>query len=175
MLARSHALVIAVALAAGSPGAVRAEVLDLPRTLATVTIDDAWAPVPLSEAAQAAGLVVGYRARGDVVLAITRAQVPNTDAWRRKLRDAYVDELERGLAAHVEGYRRTARTVHELGGVPVVDLEARRRDGATLVVRALLFRTYALTLAIEVPRGAGLGAARETRATFTPPVPPRGA
>ena len=51
----------------------------------------------------------------------------------------------------------------------MLDLEAKRDDGATLVFRILLFRTYALALAIEVPQRASPRAARAIVQTFTVP------
>jgi hypothetical protein len=139
-----------------------AEVVDLPNTRATVTVDTAWTAVP------ATGLIAAYKTQTGLLLAITRAQVPNTDAWREKTRDAYVDQIERGLVA--TGDKRLARKVHMLHGVPVFDVELRRKDGTTAMVRILLFRTYALALAIEVPRGADSRFARTVVASFTPPA-----
>lgn len=143
-------------------GGAAADVVDLPNTRATVTVDAAWTSVT------APGLVAAYKTQAGHLLAITRAQVPNTDAWREKTRDAYVDQIERGLVA--AGDKRTERKVHTLHGVPVLDAELRKKDGATVLVRILLFRTYALSLAIEVPRGADGKLARAVVATFTPPA-----
>lgn len=122
--------------------------------------------------AGARGLVIGYRGGGGIVLAVTRAQVPNVDAYRTPARDAYVDQIERGLAARVTGYRRVSRRFAEQRGTPALDLEARRADGATIVVRVLLFWTYALSLAIEVPPGGDAKTAREIAAKFAPPAAP---
>src|SRR5690606_21137687 len=94
------------------------------------------------------------RGERGVVLAITRAQVPNLDAYRTREREAYADQIERGVAARVPGYRRVSRRLGERHGTPALDLEARADGGKTIVVRVLLFWTYALALAIEVPPGA---------------------
>ena len=67
--------------------------------------------------------------------------------------------------------RRTARRVSEVGGVPTLELEARRGDGALVVARILLFRTYALALAIEVPAGASPRDARAIAQGFRPRLP----
>ena len=53
--------------------------------------------------------------------------------------------------------------------MPALDLEARREGGATVVVRVLLFRTYAIALAIGVPKGGELKSARGIAAAFAPP------
>lgn len=160
-MARVRALVaLAVVAAAGSAAA---DVVDLPDTPAAITLDATWTPVT------APRLVAAYRARGGVLLAITRAQLPNAAAWRDKTRGAYVDDIERGLVA--AGYRRTAREVGTLEGVPALTLDATRADGATVLVRILLFRTYALALALEVPRGVDTTRARAVRASFAPATP----
>ena len=143
-----------------------AEPLDLPGTRATLDLGPTWTP------SNAPGLVAAFRDRGGLTLAITRAPIPNPDAWRRQTREAYAADIERGLAAAVPGYRRTRRAVRDLAGVPALELEARRADGATLVLRILLFRTYALALAIEVPQRSDLARARSAAASFTPGAGP---
>jgi hypothetical protein len=160
-VARVRALVMRALLAVVvTTSLAAADVVDLPDTPASVTLDAAWTPVT------AARLVAAYRTRDGVLLAITRAQLPNAAAWRDKTRAAYADEIERGLVA--AGYRRTAREVGKLAGVPALTLDAKRKDGATVLVRILLFRTYALALALEVPRGVDGARARAVRASFAP-------
>jgi len=162
-VARLHALVVAIVVGLGlSPAA--AEVLALPNTKATVTLGPEWKLVT------APSLVAAYRTESGLVLAITRARVPNIDAWRAKTRDAYVDEIERGVTAKVPGYKRVSRTLGDANGVPVLDLEAKRSGGATVVIRVLLYRTYALALAIEVPRKGDVAAARAVTKSFASPV-----
>lgn len=164
-MARVRALVaralFALVIVAGAGSAAAADVIDLPNTRATITIDAAWSPVT------APGTVAAYRTETGVVAAITRAQVPNPEAWREKTRDAYLKEIERGVRS--AGLPRTTRKVGVLEGVPMLQLEGRRTDGATMLVRILVFRTYALSLAIEVPRGAAATAARALLASFVPP------
>jgi hypothetical protein len=142
-----------------------ADEVKLPSTRAVLQVPAGWTRV---DPADARGLVVGYRGGGGVLVAVTRAQVPNVDAYRTAARDAYADQIERGLAARVQGYRRVSRKLAEQPGTPALDLEARRADGATIVVRVLLFWTYALALAIEVPSGGDAKAAREVAASFAP-------
>jgi hypothetical protein len=55
--------------------------------------------------------------------------------------------------------------------VPALDIEAKRDGGATVIVRVLMFHTYALSLAIEVPKGGDLAAARAIVQAFAPPPP----
>jgi len=141
-----------------------ADVVALPDTKATIDLPRTWKPV------ETAGVVLGATGPASELLAITRAQVPNPDAWRPKTRDAYADQIEKGVAAKIKGYKRVTRKVVELNKVPALELEAKRDDGATIVMRILLFRTYALALAIEVPKRVSVSAARAVVTTFTPPV-----
>lgn len=134
-----------------------------PNTRATLTVDAGWT------ASHAPTIVAAYTGPAGALLAVTRAQVPNADAWRSKTRDAYVADIERGAIAAVRGGVRLAHKTSEANGIPVLDLELRRDDGATLVVRYLLFRTYVLALAIELPKGADARAARAIAATFLAP------
>jgi len=156
---------LALALAAAASPAL-AEPVKLPDVRAVIDVPRGWAAV---DTAAARGLVAGYRGERGIVAAVTRAPVPNVDAYRSGAREAYADQIERGIAGRVKGYRRVARKLAEQRGTPALDLEARRADGATIVVRVLLFWTYALALAIEVPPGADAGAARAAAASFVPP------
>lgn len=152
-------------LGSGAAVPVAAEVIALPHTKATVTLAAAWKPVA------APALVAAYRTDTGLVLAVTRAQVPNPDAWRATTRQAYVDEIERGVSSRIRGYKRLARTLADVHGIPAFDLEARRADGATIVLRVLLFRTYALTVAVECPRTTDLAAVRAITRSFAVPAP----
>ncbi len=143
------------------------ETIALPRSKAVLQLPAGWTKLD-------APLVVAYRSRAGQVLAITRAQVPNFDAWRDATRASYVEQIERGALAAVPGQRKLARKLGVANGVPALDLELGRSDGTTLVIRTLLFRSYTLALAIEVPAGASKPALDEARgiaATFSPPKP----
>jgi hypothetical protein len=159
-----RAAAVAVLLAAAP---VRADVVALPKTKATLTVPAGWTR------SDAGGVVAGFRAPGGVIAAVTRAQVPNPDAWRAKTREAYADQIERGVVAAARG-KRTLRKLSELGsGVPALDLELKRDGGALVVVRVLLFRTYALALAIELPAGVDPRDARGVATQFAPPPEPK--
>lgn len=172
------ALALALVAVAAAAAPARADEVKLPNTRAVLHVPAGWTKIGADEPGRgsktvgARGLVIGYRGDGGIVLAVTRAGVPNVDAYRTAARDAYVDQIERGLAARVAGYRRVSRKLAEQRGTPALDLEARRADGATIVVRVLLFWTYALSLAIEVPPGADVKAAREVAARFAPAAAP---
>jgi len=164
---RAIAVLVAAALAGAVPAA-RAEPVKLPSTRAVLDVPAGWTP----QAGDAnRGLIAAYRGERGAVLAVTRAPVPNPDAYQAASREAYADLIERGIAARVKGYRRVGRKLGEPNGTAALDLEARRADGATLVIRVLLFQTYALSLAIEVPAGADARGAREIAASFAPPKP----
>lgn len=157
-VARPHALV-AIALLVSAPRA-RADVIDLPDTSAELSLDTkVWRPVTKP------GLVAGFTNDRGELLAVTRAQVPNIDAWRSKTRDAYVEQIEKGLA--LAGYKPSSKKLTTIEGVPVLDLEASHKRGP-IVIRVILFRTYALSLAIEGPR-LSRSAARAIAKTFVPP------
>jgi hypothetical protein len=144
-------------------GSARAETLvELPRTKARIELPDAWKSSP------AVGLVAVYKDDRGAVLAITRADVPNPDAWRSETKQAYADKVERGLGARIPGYKRRSKKLVTAGGIPALDVEATREGGATVIVRVLLFRTYALSLAIEVPSKGDLSRARAIAQTFAP-------
>ncbi len=154
---------VALALMAG---AARAETrVELPDTAARLVLDDAWHQT----ATPGTQPIAAYRHDLGLVLAVTRADTPNPDAWIRAKRQAYAAAVEQGVRAAIPGYRRLAMHVVDAAGVPALDLEARRRGGATVVVRVLLFRTYALSLAIEVPSGGDVAVARQLAGTFAPP------
>ncbi len=142
-----------------------ADVVTLPSTKATLDLPATWTKV------DANGVVLGAKGPASELLAVTRAQVPNPDAWRAKTREAYADQVEKGIAARIKGYKRTSRKVAEVNTIPTLDLEARRDDGATIVIRVLLFRTYALSLAIEVPKKTSVKEARAIATSFTAPAP----
>jgi len=157
-VARPHALVVAALVAWTS--SAHAEVIDLPNTYAELTLDTrTW------HAVTKPGLVAAYTTDRGELLAVTRAPIPNIDAWRSKTRDAYVDQIEKGLVA--AGYKAKSKKVTTIEGVPVLDLEASHRRGPT-VIRVILFRTYALALAIEGPH-LSRTAARAITKTFVPP------
>lgn len=155
------ALALTIALAVPAS----AETIELPKSTVKLVLPDGWTPV------KAAGVVAAFRTERGAVLAVTRANIPNPDAWRSRSRRAYADKVERGIEAGIPGYKRTAKKLADAHGVPALDIEARRDGGTTVIVRVLMFHTYALSVAIEVPRGGDLAAAREIVQAFAPPPP----
>jgi hypothetical protein len=144
-------------------------VVAIPKSKATLTLDDNWRRVATKTDK---GLVDVYKHTAGHVLAVTRADVPNPDAWVVDKKQAYADLVEKGIKAKVPGYKRTAKKLGDANGVPALDIEAKRDDGAIVVVRVLLFRTYATSVAIEVPKAGDVGAARAVVKTFAPPKEP---
>ncbi len=158
--------VVALRIVIGCAAIAHADVVALPSTRAVVDVPPSWSAVAVEQ------VVLARRGPAGELLAITRANVPNPDAWRAKTREAYVEQIERGVASKIRGYHKQARRLGEVDGVPVLDLEARRDDGATIVLRILLFRTYALALAIEVPKRGAVATARQIAQGFGPPIGP---
>jgi len=148
---------VALALLAG---VAHAEDVKLPRTVAILHVPPAWHRV------DAPTIVAAYKTDAGLVLAVTRAQTANPAAWNTRTRDAYMTQIERGA---LKNLKRTVRKVSESSGVPTLDLEARRDDGTTLVLRVLLFRTYAISAAVDVPKGGSLADARAVTTAFAPP------
>ena len=161
----TRALLVLLALCA----TVRAEDIKLPRTVAILHVPAGWHRL------ENASVVAAYKTDAGLTLAVTRAQIANPAAWNTRTRDAYMTQIEKGA---LKGMKRTARkaevlrgrrVVSEASGVPALDLEARRDDGSTLVLRVLAFRTYAITIAVDVPRGGSLADARAVTTAFAPP------
>lgn len=99
--------------------------------------------------------LVGYQhARSGALLSISRVDYPNAAAWKRKSRDAYYAEIERGLRDAAPGYERVDMEALMLGSVPALDVTFRRsgRAGREVVLfRILLFRQYSLAMALSMP------------------------
>jgi hypothetical protein len=204
-VARPPALVVALALI-GAPGVAHAEVIDLPDTRAELTLDTrTWHTTPTTSPGATSGLVYGAHTERER-LAVTRAQIPNIDAWRAKTRDAYVEQIEKGLVA--AGYKVSSKKLSTIEGVPVLDLEAtpeKRTSNSKssaesktteskateskaieskateskskrepIVMRVILFRTYALTLALEGPRSSRAALRAIAKSFVPPPARPEG-
>jgi hypothetical protein len=158
---------VAIALATGIAHAET--IVELPDTPTQLVLDDAWHQIETKGAQP----VAAYRHEAGLVLAVTRADTPNADAWIGARKQAYADAVERGIRDALPGYKRLSKRLVDAAGIPVLDVEARRAGGATVVLRVLLYRTYALSLAIEVPAGGDVGIARRLALEFAPPpLPP---
>lgn len=140
--------------------------VELPKTKARLELPDGWTPMAVD------GVVTAYKHTNGSVLVVSRADVPNPDAWKSETKQAYADQIERGIKAGIPGYKRIRKKLVSANGIPALDIEARREGGATVIVRVLLFRTYALSLGIELPKGAAIAEARAIAAAFTPPAQP---
>jgi len=157
-------VVIAVMLALALPAQAQPDqAVTFPRTKTTLRVPASFTRV------EKTGLVAGFRDSRGTLLAVTRASLPNPDAWRSKTRDAYLEQIERGVLASIRGAKKLSRQALSAGGIPALDLEVRRDDGATILVRVLVFRTYALSLALEVPKRGSLDDARAIVKSFAPP------
>jgi len=141
-----------------------ADRIELPKTKATLDLPATWTKLP-----DDASLVVAYKSPTGAILAVTRGTVPNASAWIPGSKAAYAAEIAKGALAAVPGAKQLASKLGEANGIPAFDLELRRPDGTTTVTRILLYRSYALACAIEVPKGGSLDEARAITGKFAPP------
>lgn len=156
---------VLVALALASGAAHADTIVALPDTPTQLVLDDGWHRI-VTRGPQP---VAAYRHEDGRALAVTRADAPNADAWISAKQQAYADAVERGIHDALPGYQRVSKRLVDAAGIPALDVEARRAGGATVVVRVLLYRTYALSLAIEVPDGGDVALARRLAIEFAPP------
>ncbi len=140
-----------------------AEPVAIPHSKALFDVPKTWSKLPDDPA------LVGAWKRGTSTMAVTRAQVPNLGAWIKTSRETYVAEVERGAIAAVAGTKKLSRAFADIHGVPTLDLELRRPDGSQLVIRYLLFRSYALAVTIEVAKNGSLDEARAIAKKLTAP------
>ncbi len=153
------------AFALSIAGRAAAEPIALPKSKALLDVPKTWTRLPDDPE------VVAAFKNGDALLVISRAQVPNISAWIKASRETYAQEVERGALAAVPGTKKLARAFADINTVPTLDLELRRPDGTQLVIRILLFRTYALSATFEIPKGGSLDEARAIAKKLTAPRP----
>jgi hypothetical protein len=155
-------LALAVALLVVASPAFADEV-DVPRSTAHLTVPDDW------KAVRGTPLVAAYKRDDGALLAVTRADVPNADAWKKDAKKAYAESVFAGIKASLPTAKKLTMKLGETNNVPALDVEG-TREGKPIVIRVLMYRTYALSLAIE---GAPLDVARAIAAKFGPlkPVP----
>lgn len=156
------ALSLLASLALSSRAAFADEV-DIPRSTAHLSVPDDW------KAVRGTPLVAAYKHDDGALLAVTRADVPNADAWKKDTKKAYADSVFAGIKASLPTAKKLAMKLGEINNVPALDVEG-TREGKPIVIRVLMYRTYALSLAIE---GAPLEVARGIAGKFGPlkPVP----
>lgn len=138
-----------------------ADEIDVPKSLAHLSVPDDWKAMRMTP------IVAAYKRDDGAMLAVTRADVPNGDAWNPDKKKAYADSIFAGIKASLPTAKKLTKKLVEMNGVPALDVEA-TRDGKPIVIRVLMFRTYALSLAIE---GAPLDVARDIAAKFGPAKP----
>lgn len=153
MTARAAALVLAAA-AAALPARAAADPIDLGP--ARLSLDDRWTGAAVDPAIDPAVLLAVplVRTAGAAHLVVVRHDVPNTEAWRERTRQAHADAIVAGFAA-TPGTIVVEDSVRRLGraNVPVLDL-ALRRGAEHVAVRVLLFRTFTLAAIAAAPERA---------------------
>ena len=140
---------------------VLADEVDVPKSLAHLSVPDDWKAVRMTP------LVAAYKHDNGALLAVTRAEVPNADAWKPETKKAYADAVFAGIKAALPTAKKLTKKLVDMNGVPALDVEG-TRDDKPIVIRVLMFRTYALSLAIE---GAPLDVARGIATKFGPAKP----
>ena len=127
--------------------------IDLPDTPAVITVPGTWKTSTLPDVE--APPVAAYESASGGRVVITRASAHNPEAWLERTRARYVDAVEAGVEKATTGYKRKARTVQKVNGVPCMDLEITRTvDGVKedVTLRFVFFRTYTLTAAAVGPK-----------------------
>lgn len=162
-LANSMLVAVAAVIALAAPAHAET-VIQVPKSSARLAVDDGWRRVTHT---YPDNIDIYEHERGSR-LVLTRADIPNPDAWVDRKRQAYVDQVEKGIARSVAGYKRLARKVGHAGNVPALDLEVKTSRGTTLVIRVLLYRTYSVSAGIEVPEHGDVAAARAILKAFGP-------
>jgi hypothetical protein len=138
-----------------------ADEVDIPKSTAHLSVPDDW------KAVRGTPLVAAYKREDGALLAVTRADVPNADAWKPEAKKAYADSVFAGIKASLPTAKKLTMKLGEMNNVPALDVEG-TREGKPIVIRVLMFRTYALSVAIE---GAQLEVARGIMTKFGPTKP----
>lgn len=132
-----------------------------------------WTVLPQPDDARTP--LAGYRHRGyDALIAINRVDYPNIPAWRTKERDAYFDEIERGIRATVTDYKRLGQDRGRLRNIPFYQVTFRHRsdDGRRMVLmRFIFYRRYSVSMSLDVPARSyrkNKKALQKIRDTFAP-------
>lgn len=118
-----------------------------------ISLGTGWRPKTVAGSSLAP--LIGYEHKPSrALLAISRINYPNLDAWRKKTREAYLDQVVEGVEASVKEFRRMARRSLMLGEVPALDLVFQHQTVSgreVVLMRFLFFRRYVLALAVTVP------------------------
>jgi hypothetical protein len=117
----------------------------------TITIDAAafktpkgWSAAKSPDAKDGPALVMKTDDGG--LLAVTVAVVPNTAAYRRREKQAYLEDVIAGFAM-TEGVKVVSSKIGKQGSVPSVDLWL-KRGKQEVAVRVLLFRKRTIGIAV---------------------------
>lgn len=125
----------------------------------TITVDAAsfkapseWTEAKKPDAKDGPALVMKTDDGG--LLAVTVAPSTNTQAYRRRSKQAYLDDVVAGFATHA-GVKVTSSKIGKQGSVPSVDVWL-KRGKQEIAVRVLLFRNRTIGVAVS-------GGSRESR------------
>lgn len=104
--------------------------------------------VPQSFVFRSAGDLLGsYQGSQPMTMTVSRISHPGLPAWRKKQRDAFIDQVVSGARESAKGYRQQSKKSHRVDGVPALDLHFSRGLKSTkemVWMRFLFFRRYTL-------------------------------
>lgn len=104
-----------------------------------------WTEAKKPKAQDGPALVMKTEAGG--LLAVTVAMAPNTGAYRRREKQAYLDDVVAGFAG-TAGVKVVKSKIGKQGSVPSIDLWL-KRGKEEVSVRVLLFRTRTVGIAVS--------------------------
>ena len=120
----------------------------------TLTLASGWRAHPVPAGSRTPLASFEHRPSG-TLLAVSRVDYPNPEAWREKTLPAYASQVEEGLRNAFTTYRRVDFRIHKLDIVPALDLafQYRKPDQRDEIVfmRLLFFRRYTLLAAMAAP------------------------
>ncbi len=88
-----------------------------------------------------------YQGDQPLRMSVSRISYPSLPAWRKKQREAFIDQVVTGARKTTKGYRHKSQKAHRIGGVPGLDLHFAKtgESGPELVwIRFLFFRRFVI-------------------------------
>ena len=123
-----------------------------------LTLGSGWTEVAQPEESRTP-LVGWLHRRTRATLAINRVDHPNLQAWRKKNREAYYQEIEKGVMEQLADYERIAFRMQHIKKIPVFELsfrhrgarDGRRQSSRLVMMRFIFYRRYSLSMSLSIP------------------------
>ncbi len=112
---------------------------------AVLKLSDDWSKAKTPDAPD--GPVLVMEAADGGLIAVTVAKTSNTQAYRRRSKKAYLEDVVAGFTA-MEGVEVTSSKIGKQGSVPSVDVWL-KRGKQEIAVRVLLFRSKTIGVAVS--------------------------